>query len=69
MRHVPVWSFLFVSAIAGAVGCSDPNPTFVFDAATPAKDGGSDATDAGTIGDAGGDAADGGVDAPTGDAP
>jgi hypothetical protein len=55
MRRVPLCLSLFLSVVAGVVGCADPNPTFVFDAATTttAHEGGTDApaeghADAGT---------------------
>jgi hypothetical protein len=38
MRQVPVW--LPVSLALLVAGCADPNPTFVFDAAPAAREGG-----------------------------
>jgi hypothetical protein len=41
MRHVSAYLLLsLTSAAVSLAGCADPNPTFVFDAATPAKEGG-----------------------------
>jgi hypothetical protein len=67
MRHVPVWLPLSLALVFA--GCTDPNPTFVFDAATSAHEGGTgfagSATEAGapdgsTGLDAGTDASGGG---------
>jgi hypothetical protein len=56
MRHVSASLLLSLTIAAlSLAGCSDPNPTFVFDAATPAKEGGaggSGGADAGVARDA-----------------
>jgi hypothetical protein len=51
MRHVSAYLLLSLTTAAVCLtGCADPNPTFVFDAATPAKEGGigGSGVDAGT---------------------
>jgi len=45
MRRVPVWLPLFLAGVAPLAGCADPNPTFVFDAGTAARDGGTAGAD------------------------
>jgi hypothetical protein len=43
MRHVSIFLLLFLAGAAGALaGCADPNPTFVFDAAPTAREGGAE---------------------------
>ena len=60
MRHVSVYLLLsLASAAMSLAGCADPNPTFVFDAATPAKEGG---TGGSGSADAGSTKTDGGTD-------
>ena len=64
MRRVPVW--LSLSIALALAGCADPHPTFVFDAAPTAREGGAagaggSTAEAGTS--AGGAGTDGGTDA------
>ncbi len=67
MRHVSAYLLLSLTIAAlSLAGCADPNPTFVFDAATPAKEGGaggSGVVDAGTARDATDARTDGAVEA------
>jgi hypothetical protein len=48
MRHVPIFLALLVPVTLGASGCTDPNPTFVFDAAPAAREAGADGPDGST---------------------
>jgi hypothetical protein len=73
MRHVSAFLFLSLSSAAVALtGCADPSPTFVFDAAPVAKEGGAGggggSVEAGTAADGTDDGADGGIDV-AGEAP
>jgi hypothetical protein len=70
MRHVSAYLLMSLTTAAlSLAGCADPNPTFVFDAATPAKEGGtggsggSGVVDAGTARDATDGRTDGSVEA------
>jgi hypothetical protein len=65
MRHLSLCCFLsLVSAATAVVGCADPNPTFIFDAAPAAPREGGTAGAAGGSGGAAGQpgAADAGID-------
>jgi hypothetical protein len=64
MRHVSAYLLLsLTSAAVSLAGCADPNPTFVFDAATPAKEGGTGGSGGSGSADAGAAAKpDGGTD-------
>ena len=64
MRHVSAYLLLsLTSAAVSLAGCADPSPTFVFDAATVAREGGTGGS--GGTGGTGGSGGHGGADAGT----
>ena len=64
MRHVSVFLLLSLSSASVALmGCTDPNPTFVFDAAPAVRDGGTDGGDGSVEAGAPQNDTDGGTDA------